>query len=100
MKSLTNYRSSSCHKVEQTGLNAKSIYNIRPNCRTVHLELSKLLGKLVVKLVSTYTQVTLKKRSAKDLCNDAYAMFLCVFLFFSFSGFLYKSYGHYAFLKK
>ena len=38
-----------------------------------------------------------KKRSAKDLCNDAYAMFLylCV-CFFSSSDFLYKSicYGY------
>ena len=44
---------------------------------------SKLLGKLVVKYVATYTKGTLKQRSAKDLSNDAYAMFLC-FLFLIF----------------
>ena len=30
-------------------------------------------------MTSTYTKGTLKKWSAKDLCNDAYATFLCVF---------------------
>ena len=39
----------------------------------------------MVKYVSTYTKVTLKKHSAKDLSNDAYAIF-CGFV----SG-LYKS---------
>ena len=33
----------------------------------------------MVNYVSTYTKGTLKKRSAKDLCNGAYAIFLCVF---------------------
>ena len=40
----------------------------------------KVLGKLVVKYISTYTKGTLKQ-SVKDLLNDAYAMLLC-FLFF------------------
>ena len=49
---------------------------------------SQLLGKLIVKYVSTYTKGTLKKRSAKDLPNDSYAMFLCFF----YSDFLCKAY--------
>ena len=44
----------------------------------------KLLGKLVVKYVSTYTQGSLKNRSEKDLSNDAYGMFF-EFLLFWFS---------------
>ena len=58
-------------------------YRIRPNYRTVRLSFSKLLGKLVIKYVSTYTKATLKQISAKDLSNDAYAIFLC-FLFLIF----------------
>ena len=54
----------------------------------MHLGFSKLLGKLVVKYVSTYTKGTLKQRSVKDLSNDAYAVLL--FSFF-FSDFLDKS---------
>ena len=55
-------------------------YHIGTNYCTVHLGFSKLLGKLVVKYVSTYTKGTLKKKkSVKDLSNEAYAMFLCVF---------------------
>ena len=42
-------------------------YGIRLNYHTMHLGFSKLLEKLVVKYVSTYTKGTLKKRSAKDL---------------------------------
>ena len=43
------------------------------------LGFSKLLGKLVVKYVSTYTKGTLKKKkSARDLSKDANAMFLWV----------------------
>ena len=42
----------------------------------------------MVKYVSSYTEDTLKQRSAKDLCNDAYAMFLCVCFL---PDFLYKS---------
>ena len=46
---------------------------------------SQLLGKLVVKYVSTYTSDTLKESSAKDLSNDAYVMFcVCVFFFVFF----------------
>ena len=33
----------------------------------------------MVKYVSTYTECTPKKESAKDVSNDAYVMFLCVF---------------------
>ena len=58
-------------------------YLIPPNYRTVRLSFSKILGKLVVKYVPTYNKSTLKK-SAKDLSNDAYAMFF-------FSDFLHKS---------
>ena len=54
----------------------------------MHLGFSKLLGKLAVKYVSTYTKGTLKQRSVKDLANDAYEMLLC-FLFFP--DFLHKS---------
>ena len=61
-------------------------YHILPNYRTVLSGFSKLLGKFVEKYVSTYTKGTLEKRSAKDLSNNAYAMF---FLFF-FSDFLYN----------
>ena len=42
----------------------------------------------MVKYVPTYTKGTLQKKSAKDLSNNAYAMFLYVFFF---SDFLYKS---------
>ena len=37
----------------------------------------------MVEYISIYTKGTLKQRSAKDLSNDAYAMFLC-FLFLIF----------------
>ena len=55
-------------------------YRTRPNYRTVRWGFSQLLGKLVVKYVSTYTMGTLKK-PAKDLLNDSYAMFVCVCVF-------------------
>ena len=38
----------------------------------------------MVKNVSTYTKGTLKKLSAKDISNDAYAKFLCFLCFFFF----------------
>ena len=44
----------------------------------MHLGFSKLLGKLVVKYVSTYSKGTLKQRSVKDLSNDADAMFFYI----------------------
>ena len=53
-------------------------YHIQSNYSTVHLGFSKLLGKLVVKYVPTYTKGILKKKkkkTAKDLSNNAYAMF-------------------------
>ena len=66
-------------------------YRIPSNYRTVRLSISKILGKLVVKYVPTYNKSTLKK-SAKDLSNDAYAMFFFFFFFFVFvSDFLHKS---------
>ena len=40
-------------------LDTPSVYRIRPNYRTVHVEFSQLLGKLVVKYVSTYLKGTL-----------------------------------------
>ena len=57
-------------------------YRIRPNYRTMHLGLSKLLGKLVVKYVTTYTKGTLK--------NDQEKLNLMMHIWF-FSDFLYKS---------
>ena len=49
----------------------------------MRLGLSKILGKLVLKYVPTNTKGTLykekKKKSAKDLSNDAYTIFF-VFL--------------------
>ena len=42
----------------------------------VLLGFSKLLGKLVVKYVSTYTKGTHKITSEKDVSNDAYTMFV------------------------
>ena len=57
----------------------------------MHSGFSQLLGKLVVKYVSTYTKATLKKRSAEDLWF--LSMFLSFFLlFFFYSDFLYKAY--------
>ena len=48
-------------------------YHIRPNYHTERLGISKLLGKLVAKYVST------KKKKARDLSNDSNAMFcVCV----------------------
>ena len=74
----------------------EKIYHIQPNYCTVNSGFSLLLGKLVVKYVSTYTKGTLKKTSAKDLPNDSYVMFLWVFffcfIFYYYSDFLYKAY--------
>ena len=58
-------------------------YHIGSNYCTLHLDFSKLLGKLVIKYISTYTKGTLKQRSGKDLSNEAYLIFLC-FLFLIF----------------
>ena len=61
------------------------VYSIRPNYCSVRLGFSKLLGRLLVKYVSAYLGYTLKKkRSAKDLFDEVYAIF--------FSDFLYNSY--------
>ena len=54
-------------------------YLIQSNYRIVLLGFSKMLGKLVVKYVPTYTKGTLLKKTAKDLSNNAYVMFLYVF---------------------
>ena len=59
-----------------------------------------MLGKLVVKYVPIYPKGTLIKTTAKDLSNNAYAMFLYVFFFFFlfvfffvfFFNFLYEAY--------
>ena len=61
----------------------KKNYCIQPNYCTTCLAFAKLLGKLAVKYVSTYTKGTLIQRSADDLSNYAYVMFLC-FLFLIF----------------
>ena len=42
-------------------------YRIQPNYRTVRIGFSKMLGKLVVKYVPTYTKGTLLKKTAKRL---------------------------------
>ena len=64
-------------------------YCIQPNFHTVCLGFSKILGKLVVKYVPTYTKGTLKKKMLKT--HQIMLMrCLLVFLFF-FSDFLYKS---------
>ena len=55
----------------------------------MRLGFSKLLGKLVVKYVPTYTKGIKKKKDQRRTSNDAYVMFFCV-CFFS-SDFLYKS---------
>ena len=63
------------------------IYPIPPNYHTVSLGFSKILGKLLVKYVPTYTILRVrlkKKRSEKDLSNDANAMVLCFFLLIFF----------------
>ena len=57
------------------------MYRIQPNYCTVHIGFSKMLGKLVVKYVPTYTEGTLLKKLREDLPNNAYAMFLYVFFF-------------------
>ena len=48
-----------------------------------------MLGKLVVKYVPIYTKGTLLKKTAKDLSNSAYAMFLYVFLLLFFFFFFF-----------
>ena len=62
-------------------------YRIRPNYHSLHLGFSKLLGKLVVKYVSTYTKGTLKKKKKKRDQKKICLMMLMRF----FSYFLYKS---------
>ena len=66
----------SCPMVQLISKSAN--YPIQPNYHTVPIGFSKMLGKLVVKYVPTYTKGTLRK----DLSNNAYAMFLYVFFFF------------------
>ena len=67
----------------------KVSYCIQPNYHTVHLGFSKILGKLVVKYVSTNLGYTIKKNKTKiseDSSDDTYAMFLWAF----FPDFLHK----------
>ena len=50
-----------------------------PHCS---LGISKILGQLVVKYAPTYIESNFKKkRTAKDLSNDGYALFLCCCFF-------------------
>ena len=66
--------------INSTTLTFALYYHIQPNYRTMRSGFSKLLGKLVVKYVSTYTKGTLKKkRSVKVLSNDAYVIFFLIF---------------------
>ena len=46
----------------------------------------------MVKYVSNYTEGTLKKRSVKDVSNDAYAIVLCVCVCVCFLIFFIKAY--------
>ena len=43
------------------------------------LGFSKLLGKIVVKYMYSYTKGTLKQRSVKDLSNDVLFSFFLIF---------------------
>ena len=45
----------------------------------------------MVKYVSTYTKGSFKKKSAKDLSNDAYAIFILFFFLFIYLFFFIKS---------
>ena len=63
-------------------------YRILPNYRSVHLGFSKLLGKLVVKYLSTYTKGTLKKDQWRTYLMMLLQYF-CVAFFFP--DFLHKS---------
>ena len=65
-------------------------YRIQPNYHTMCLGFSKMLGKLVVKYMPTYTKGTLKKK--KKILQRIYQMMLMLcFVWFFFSDFLYKS---------
>ena len=55
-----------------------SMYRIQPDYRTVGLEFSKLLGKLVVKC-DYILKITLKQISAKALFGDVYGFFFLIF---------------------
>ena len=54
-------------KVLKSHFMKKKNYRIQPNYRTVRIGFSKMLGKLVVKYVPTYTKGTLLKKTAKRL---------------------------------
>ena len=66
----------------------QNIYRIRPNYCTLRVSLSKNTGKMVKYIYLPILRVHLKKIS-EGLINDAYAMFLCFFFFYS--GFFYKT---------
>ena len=65
-------------------------YRIRPNYRTVRLGFSKLLGKLVIKYVASYTKGTLKSYQRFILSRAYLVMLMWLFLCF-FSYCLHKS---------
>ena len=61
-------------------INLSNTYPIRPNYHTVCLGFSNILGKTYGKTyIYLYYRYFKKKRLAKDLSNDAYAMFLCFY---------------------
>ena len=64
-------------------------YHIQPNYHTVRLGFSKLLRKLVVKYVSTYTRSNLKKKDQQR--TNLMVLMRCFFFVFFFSDFLDKS---------
>ena len=72
-------------RIEDSPSTQHFIYHIRPNYCTVRLGFSKLLGKLVVKFVLTYTNVVLLLMLMRCFCT-------CVCVFFFLLHFLIKAY--------
>ena len=56
------------------------VYRIRPNYRTVRLGFSKLLENTCGKICICLLKGTLKKKSAKNLLDDVYAIFFWISL--------------------
>ena len=67
---------------------SSKMYHIQTNFRTVRFGFSKLLGKFVVKYVSTFTEVTLKKKDQQRMYLMKLMQLFCVCVFCDF---LYKS---------
>ena len=67
-------------------------YRIRPNYRILRFGFSKLLGKFVVKYVSTFTEVTLKKDQRRTYLMKLMRRF-CVCVCVCFVIFFIKAYA-------